>query len=99
MSRNETQQAQRTCSNEARFMSDGERIERMICDWLERNYPDGPTWYDRGEKDISPALEIRMIPAFNAIEYNLGNGGWAQFLWNCFPHWRAIIAVGKEGYL
>jgi hypothetical protein len=79
-------------------MSDGERIERMIYDWLERNYPEGPTWYDHSEKDISPALEIRMISAFGAVEYNLSNGGWAQFLWNCFPHWRAIIALAKEGY-
>jgi len=80
-------------------MSDGERVERMISDWLERNYPDGPTWYDRAKDGSPPALEIRMIPAFGAVEYNISNGGWAQFLWNCFPHWRAIIADAKEGYL
>lgn len=40
-----------------------------------------------------------MIPAFGAVEYNISNGGWAQFLWNCFPYWRAIIADAKEGYL
>jgi hypothetical protein len=80
-------------------MSDGERVERLICDWLERNYPDGPTWYDRAKEGLKPALEIRMISAFGAVEYNIGNGGWAQFLWNCFPHWREIIADAKEGYL
>jgi hypothetical protein len=80
-------------------MSDGERVATMISDWLGRNYPDRPTWYDRGRQRIPPAIEIRMIPAFNAIEYNISNGGWAQFLWNCFPHWRAIIADAKEGYL
>lgn len=80
-------------------ISDGKRVERMISDWGQRNYPDGPTWYDRGQQQIPPALEIRMIPAFNAIEYNISNGGWAQFLWNCFSDWRAIIADAKEGYL
>ena len=40
-----------------------------------------------------------MIPAFGAVEYNISNGGWAQFLWNCFTHWRAIIADAREGYL
>ena len=61
-------------------MSDGERVERLISDWLERNYPDGPTWYGRPAAE-APPLEIRMIAAFGAIEYNLSNGGWAQFLW------------------
>ena len=78
---------------------DGERIERMIAEWGERNFPRGPTWYGRREKDALPALEIRMIPAFSAIEYNISNGGWAQFLWNCFPDWRTIIADAKQGYL
>jgi hypothetical protein len=80
-------------------MSDGDSVERMIEDWLERNYPRGPTWYDRAKEGTLPAIEIRMIPAFVAVEYNISNGGWAQFLWNCFPHWRAIIADAKEGYL
>jgi hypothetical protein len=79
-------------------MSEGERVQQLICDWLDRNYPDGPTWYGRSAAKLPP-LEIRMIPAFGAIEYNLGNGGWAQFLWNCFRYWRAIIAVAREGYL
>lgn len=79
-------------------MSDGERIQQLICDWIERNYPDGPSWYGRPATK-APPLEIKMIPALGAIEYNLGNGGWAQFLWNCFDDWREIINVAREGYL
>jgi hypothetical protein len=79
-------------------MSDGERVERMIADWLERNYPNGPTWYG-GPATEAPPLEIKMIPAFVALEYNISNGGWAQFLWNCFEDWREIIKVAREGYL
>jgi hypothetical protein len=80
-----------------RVMSEGERVERSICDRLKRNYPNGPTWY--GGRAAAPPLELRMIPAINAVEYNLGNGGWAQFLWNCFDDWREIIADAREGYL
>jgi hypothetical protein len=79
-------------------MSDGERVERLICDWLEKNYPDGPTWYG-GSVAEGPPLEIKMIAVFNAIEYNVSNGGWAQFLWNCFGEWREVINDAKEGYL
>ena len=32
-------------------------------------------------------------------EYNLANGGWAQFLWNCFDYRRPAIESAKEGYL
>lgn len=40
-----------------------------------------------------------MIPAFGDIEYNLGNGGWSQFLWNCFEWWRPILDTAQQGYL
>ena len=79
-------------------MPDGEHVQRMIYDWLGRNYPDGPTWYGQQGHVEVPALEIRMIAAFDDIEYNLGNGGWSQFLWNCFGYWRQIINVAEEGY-
>lgn len=79
-------------------MSDGERVERLISDWLEKNYPDGPTWYGRPAAE-APPLEIKMIPAFGAIEYNISNGGWAQFLWNRFGEWREVINDAREGYL
>jgi hypothetical protein len=80
-------------------MSDGERVQQMIYDWLNRHYPDGPTWYSRPAVALLPALEIRIISAFDDIEYNLGNGGWAQFLWNCFDHWRQIIEAADKGYV
>ena len=79
-------------------MSDGERIQQLIYDWLERHYPDGPTWYGRPATE-TPVLEIKMIPAFGEIEYNLSNGGWAQYLWNCFDCWRDIINIARDGYL
>ena len=79
-------------------MSDGKRIQQLIYDWLDRNYPDGPTWYGRSATE-SPSLEIKMIPAFDRIEYNLSNGGWAQFLWNCFGYWRDVINIARDGYL
>jgi hypothetical protein len=79
-------------------VSEGERIQRFVYDWLGWNYPDGPTWYDQPGAGMPP-LEIMMIPAFDDIEYNLGNGGWAQFLWNCFGYWREIVDVAREGYL
>src|SRR4051812_16481076 len=79
-------------------MSDGERVQGLIYKWLDRNYPEGPTWYERPAQAGWPALEIRMLPAFGDIEYNLGNGGWAQYLWNCFGYWRPILDTAQEGY-
>jgi hypothetical protein len=76
---------------------DGERVQQLVYDWLNRNYPEGPTWYATSATSL--ALEIRMISAFDDIEYNLANGGWAQFLWNCFDYWRSAIEGAKEGYL
>lgn len=63
----------------------------------QRNYPDRPTWFTKLAAEPLP-LEIKMIPAFGAIEYNLSNGGWAQFLWNRIEEWRDIIKVAREGY-
>jgi hypothetical protein len=40
-----------------------------------------------------------MIPAFEDIEYNVANGGGAQFLWNCFGYWGSILDTAEEGYL
>jgi hypothetical protein len=76
--------------------AEGERVEQLIYGWLNRHYPDGPAWYARPA--IAPPIEVRMIVAFDNIEYNIGNGGWAQFLWNRFEHWRAVVATGREGY-
>ncbi len=75
-------------------VSDGERVKQLIYDWLNKNCAVGPKW-----ELLSPLpLEIKMLPAFSDIEYNLGNGTWTQFLWNCFDDWRRIIDVAKEGY-
>jgi hypothetical protein len=78
----------------------GEEIEIAIFEWLARRYPDGPNWMDP-EFDALREIptEIRMIPIFSAIEYNIGNGGWAQFLWNCFGCWREMLDVAEQGYL
>jgi hypothetical protein len=45
-----------------------------------------------------PPLEIRMLYAFNSIEYNISNGGWPQLLWNCLGAWRNLLATAQEGY-
>jgi hypothetical protein len=74
-------------------MSDGERIQQLIYDWLERHYPDGPTWYGRPATE-TPVLEIKMIPAFGEIEYNLSNGGWAQYLWTASIA-GAILSISR----
>jgi hypothetical protein len=80
-------------------VAQGERVQDLIYAWLEKNYPDGPDWDDPAFIcGLHSAIEIRMIPAFDAIEYNLANGGWAQFLWNCFGAWRQFIDTAREGY-
>jgi hypothetical protein len=68
---------------------DGERVQQLVYDWLNRNYSEGPTWYATSATSL--ALEIRMISAFDDVEYNLANGGWAQFLWNCFDYYASLI--------
>jgi hypothetical protein len=77
----------------------GAEIEATIYAWLNATYPAGPTWFDEEElpKD-APPLEVRMLCACNLIEYNIGNGGWSQFLWNCFDRWRTLINTAQEGY-
>lgn len=77
----------------------GERIEAEIHAWVEQHYPDGPDWMDPDFDALrSLPTEIRMIPIFSAIEYHIGNGGWSQFLWNCFGCWREMLDVAEAGY-
>ncbi len=77
----------------------GDQIQDLIYDWLGKFYPDGPGWHDPGFDCFgNTPIEIKMISAFDAIEYNIGNGGWAQLLWNCFGQWRRLIEIAKEGY-
>lgn len=74
-------------------------IEELIYEWLNTQYPDGPVWFDEEmTTDRLPPLETRMLQAFNVIEYNISNGGWSQFLWNCLPNWRSILNTAQEGY-
>ena len=77
----------------------GEEIESLIFEWLNAKYPEGPTWFD---DDCTlpeiPPLEVRMLYPFNVIEYNISNGGWSQFLWNCFSNWRSLLTTAQEGY-
>lgn len=48
---------------------------------------------------VGMPMEIRMYAAFDALERNIGNGGWSQVLWNCHGSWRKLIAIAREGYL
>lgn len=78
----------------------GEEIESLVFEWLEAKYPDGPTWFDEeGTVQAVPPLEVRMLYPFNMIEYNISNGGWSQFLWNCIGNWRRILDTAEAGYL
>jgi Domain of unknown function (DUF4375) len=77
----------------------GAQIEELIYDWLKREYPEGPTWFDERLGNMTlPPLEARMLYAFNVIEYNISNGGWSQFLWNCFDQWRPLLETAQAGY-
>jgi uncharacterized protein DUF4375 len=77
----------------------GGELEEAIFEWLRVRYPEGPTWFDRDKPSPdAPPLEARMLYAMNAIEYNISNGGWSQFLWNCFERWRAILTTAQDGY-
>ena len=74
-------------------------IEEVIYDWLKTNYPGGPIWFDEDVPvEQLPPLETRMLFAFNVIEYNISNGGWSQFLWNCLYNWRALLDTAQQGY-
>lgn len=77
----------------------GEELQGQIYSWLEQHYPEGPRWMDPEFDALGEtAIEIKMISAFDAIEANLANGGWAQVLWNCFGSWRKLIGIAEEGY-
>ncbi|SER25007.1 protein of unknown function [Solimonas aquatica] len=74
-------------------------VEELIYEWLNARYPNGPVWFDEDmPADRLPPLETRMLYAFNVIEYNISNGGWSQFLWNCLPNWRSILETAQKGY-
>lgn len=77
----------------------GKHVERLVYDWLQAHYPDGANWMDpEFDAFADVPWEIQMIAAFDALEYNIGNGGWSQVLWNCHGRWRELIAIARKGY-
>src|SRR5262245_10344878 len=44
-------------------------------------------------------LELRVMPAMEAVEYNVSTGGWTKLLWNCFGTWPELIRVATKGYV
>lgn len=76
----------------------GENIQQLIYDWLDENLPEGIDWQSSRELILNMPIEIKMISAFDTLEYNMGNGGWAQVLWNCHGQWRLLLEIAREGY-
>jgi hypothetical protein len=76
----------------------GEQTQELIYDWLGSNLPDGVDWQNSDHVELNLAVEIKMILAFDALEYNIDNGGWAQLLWNCLGQWRVLLEIAEEGY-
>ncbi|WP_145107156.1 DMP19 family protein [Gimesia panareensis] len=80
-------------------MMTGEEVEASIIEYLREQYPEGPRWQDPQFHCLeAEPLQLKMIPAFERIEYNLDNGGWAQLLWNCIGTWRRLLEIAAEGY-
>jgi hypothetical protein len=77
----------------------GEQVQDLITGFLDKRYPDGWSWLDSTFDCFGDMpLQIKMIPAFQALEYNINNGGWAQFLWNCFGCWPQLLEIAQPGY-
>ena len=77
----------------------GEQLQGLIFSWLAERYPSGPDWQNpHFDAYANLPIEIKMIPAFDEIEYNIANGGWAQLLWNCHGCWRQLLDIAREGY-
>jgi hypothetical protein len=77
----------------------GEELQGLVTGFLDMRYPDGWSWLD-SEFDCfgDTPLQLKMIPAFNALEYNISNGGGAQFLWNCWGCWPQLLDIAQPGY-
>ena len=77
----------------------GAQVETAVGNWLARHFPGEQDWGDEGFHCFEGLpLELRMLPAHWAVEYNISNGGWAQLLWNCFGSWRRLIRIACDGY-
>ena len=77
----------------------GEQVQGLITGFLDKRYPAGWSWLN-SEFDCfgDLPLQLKMIPAFEALEYNISNGGWAQFLWNCWGCWPQLLDIAQPGY-
>ena len=77
----------------------GEQVQSLITRFLNKRYPNGWSWLDSEFDCFGDApLQLKMIPAFEALEYNISNGGWAQFLWNCWGCWPQLLDIAQPGY-
>lgn len=77
----------------------GEAVREMVMHWLRRACPDGPQWDDPSFDALATVpLELRFVHIHDVVEGEIGNGGWAQLLWNCGPHWRTLVDVAEAGY-
>ncbi|QDU09413.1 DUF4375 domain-containing protein [Gimesia aquarii] len=77
----------------------GEEVEKSIIEWLRQHYPEEPDWQNTNFHCFTDEpLELKMIPVFQAIEYNIDNGGWSQFLWNCYGTWPRMVEIAADGY-
>lgn len=77
----------------------GEQLQDLVTEFLDRRYPNGWSWLDSEFDCFGDApLQLKMIPAFSALEYNISNGGWAQFLWNCWGCWPQLLEIAQPGY-
>ena len=83
-----------------------EAVEKGLTLWralmvqLDERDPDGPRW---GKADYhalaAEPFEIRMLCVMDSLEYNVSNGGWGQFLWNCVAHWRVMLDIAEKAYV
>jgi hypothetical protein len=77
----------------------GGEVHALVYRFLDRRYPDGWSWQDSAFDCFGDApLQLKMIPAFDALEYNIDNGGWAQFLWSCWGCWPQLLDIAQPGY-
>ena len=77
----------------------GNEVEARIWEWLQHTFPNDKGWQDpqfHCYRDVP--LEIALVDAHAALEYNINNGGWSQVLWNCFGCWRQLLDLAGQGY-
>jgi hypothetical protein len=74
-------------------------VLKAVYEWLNQVLPNGPEW--RNPKfplfETVP-FEVRFIICSDQLEFEIGNGGRPQFLWNTFFHWQKILKDCEVGY-